>query len=110
MAYEIDKATLGIFSWIGNRTPTQDLPQGVRDRINWAVQLEKESGLTFMGAMRAVLADPSDDGIANMLDYCWLEPTQEFIEWRDGPTYRLREMQIAVELLYGTQDGTEMED
>lgn len=104
---EVNKAVSGIYSWIGNRAPKQDLPKCVRKRIDWVLRLVDYSGLDFMGAMRAVLAQDDDFEIKDELSFDWLPVTPEFRKWRDSYAYRTGEMQVAVELIYGTQEATD---
>lgn len=105
---ELTVAINDIFLWPGKNTPHQHLPACVRERINWAVKLEDDTGIAFFTALHAVMAD--DDRLSDEFDEGWLAPSDEFLTWRDEPGYMwsVKQMQVAVELIYGTQEITEV--
>lgn len=96
-----DAALAGIYDWTRlPGYPKQDLPDFVQKRIKWAVGMTDE-GLDFFRALTAALG--YENGIEQEVVE-WLPPTSEFIEWRDEMP-SVRQMQIAVELIYGKRQG-----
>lgn len=98
---EISKAMNDLFSIREGGVLKQDLPKCVRERIDWAANIEEDSGLSYIGALRAVLAEESDTEIREELSFDWLPVTKEFIDWRDTVAFSIKQMQIAAELIYG---------
>lgn len=95
-----------IFGWKiedGKVSPPKfDFPDFVWDRIEMSAS-EFENGLTFTGALKAVLAyDEKKSEEEWDLGACteWVPVTQEFIKWRDNqPDVS---MELAVALIYGS--------
>lgn len=106
------KALNNIYGWTIKKgepvPPKMNLPKCVKDRIKWVLP-EEENGLTLLGAMQSILA--YDEGKAkrdwNMGAAAeWLPVSDDFTQWRDKTP--LAELQIAVELIYGSEEDDEL--
>lgn len=106
------KALNNIYGWTIKKgelvPPKMDLPSCVKDRIKWAFP-EGENGLTFIGTMQSIFAYDEEKakrdwnmGAAGE----WLPVSDDFIKWRDQTP--LAELQIAVELIYGSEEDDEL--
>lgn len=81
------------------------LPKCVTERLDWVSECIEE-GLTFYGGFMAVLAYEEDQAREDFeLGGTWLPVSDEFKAWRDeGYTWRLKEMQIALALIYAYEE------
>ena len=100
----------GIYGWSvaddGRcKPPKQHFPEAIRDRIKWAME-NVDNGLTYEGALEAVLATDEERAKADFeLGGEWLPLTDEARSWLKHPIFgRVRQMQIALALLYGLDD------
>jgi len=88
------------------KTPVVSLPTFVAKRIEAALKLEADTGLTLEGAFLFILGDTDNCSIALASDIDALMPkmTQEFLDWRDDrsfngdKTYHI--MKIMLALIY----------
>mgnify|MGYP004700601219 CR=1 FL=1 len=87
--------------------PKQIFPPAVVERLRWIQTYVDIGGLNFAGAYNSVLAfHEVEDQREFEFGGTWMPVSDEFKEWRDHPFYgRARQMQIALALLYGFDDG-----
>ncbi len=109
----IEEAIKNIYGWTIDKDkvvpPKMDLPNCVKDHIRWALP-EEENGLTLLGAMQSILAYDEEKAKRdwNMgAAVEWLPVSGDFIKWREHTP--LAELQIAVELIYGSDESDELE-
>lgn len=87
--------------------PQFDFPTYVLKQLHWIAEY-REMGITYSGALRAVLAE--DEQIEADFDMggIWEPASEEFKQWLNKPYLRsVRQMQIAVALVYGWEDPFE---
>lgn len=108
-----EEAMKNIYGWTIEKgkvvPPKMDLPSCIKERIKWALP-EGENGLTFVGTMQSILAYDEEKAKRdwNMgAAVKWLPVSDDFIKWRDQTP--LAELQIAVELIYGSEEDDELE-
>lgn len=93
------------------KTPRMNFPEAVRKRIDFFGKYA-EDGLSFLGCLRYIMAVEDEEELKKDFEYGayedYLPASQEFIEWRDEiGTHRLRDMEVAVALIYGFGDGSD---
>lgn len=87
--------------------PETRLPKSVIERISW-IREYAEEGLTFLGALIAVLAPDEEDAKAQFSlgagESEWLPMTKECREWLyNSPFTTIRQQAIALALMYGAK-------
>ncbi|QEU46193.1 hypothetical protein [Schleiferilactobacillus harbinensis] len=107
---EFDQAMKDLWQWTDGKTPHQQLPAFVHERINWVVPYMEE-GLSYAWALQFVLGY-NEPVRKKEFEYGgeWLPVSEEFEQWRGGPLRSIREMQIAVELIYGERQEAADDD
>lgn len=87
--------------------PAVIMPKCAINRVEWANQWMLD-GLTFLGAINAVLAEASDIQAEFELGGTWMPVTKEFEKWRDEPSlHGIRQVQVALALIYGNYEATD---
>lgn len=91
------------------QAPRMNLPEAVKKRIDFFGKYA-EDGLSFLGCLRYIMAVEDEEELKKDFEYGayedYLPASQEFIEWRDEiGTHRLRDMEVAVALIYGFGGG-----
>lgn len=81
------------------KPPKQELPQAVRDRIDYFREMAEE-GLTFLGVMECVFADEKPTDYDWMAKKDWLPKSKEFDDWI-GYSTNMSQFVVAVYLIYG---------
>jgi len=107
----IENSIKNVYGWkVDNESPVLEinLPKFVIERINYFGE-EQENGLIFMGYMNAVMGyDEMEKENKETFDLFgsvdWLPPSEEFKEWRDEFLF-MRELEIAVAIIYGVSEG-----
>lgn len=83
------------------KPPVIDFPEFVRERINFFAKYI-DDGLTFIGCLNFILAYDEEEQ-KKEFDFGayedWMPATEEFKLWREVTS--LRQMEIAVALMYG---------
>ncbi|WP_420999966.1 hypothetical protein ACOJIU_11910 [Carnobacterium maltaromaticum] len=84
------------------KPPTIDFPEFVRERVRFFGKYS-ESGMNFLGALNLIFAYDEQESkkefeLGAYED--WMPVTDEFKEWRTSIS-SLRQMEVAVALLYG---------
>lgn len=107
----ITQSIKNVYGWkVDNESPVleMDLPIFVTKRVDY-FRGESENGLSFMGHMNAVMGyDEMEKENKETFDLFgsvdWLPPSEEFKEWRDEFLF-IRELEIAVAIIYGVSEG-----
>ena len=114
---DLNKMMDAIYMWSVNEKgqcvpPRVAWPSYVQERIDWVNREMKASPLSFIGALQEIFAyDEANDkrkwewGASQD----WLPVSDEFDRWRNSPSSNVKEMAIAVDLLYGTSAPIDVE-